>query len=99
MSRRTETRYEALLNGVSGQWTAMLHAAKVTRRRSGDCTGKATRALTRGGLALPLKEGRREAEREVSRGRSRPSPSGQGDPRTRLCALSKGRTERRVVGV
>jgi len=42
---------------------------KGKRRRSGDRAGKAT-VLTRGDLALRLKGRRREAEREVSRGRS-----------------------------
>ena len=44
-------------------------ATKGRRRKSGDGAAKAT-ALTWGGLASRLKGRRREAEREVSRGRS-----------------------------
>src|SRR5437867_138622 len=65
-------------------------ATKGRRRRSGGWAGKA-RALTWGGLASCLKGRRREAEREVSRGRNSPASHRGAKGRTegrarRLCA-------------
>ncbi len=61
------------IRGGAGQgeraMTAKLSRPKARRRKSGGCAAKAS-TLTWGDLALCLKGRRREAEREVSRGRS-----------------------------
>ena len=97
-SRRTEIGYEALPTGASGRVPAKLLRPKGRRRRPGDCAGKVT-TLTWGDLALPPKGGRREAEREVSRGRS--SEAEAGSDATKLAEAGrfgdvKGRTKGRA---
>src|SRR5450631_1591043 len=71
-------------------------ATKGGRRRSGDSAAKAT-TLTWGDLASCLKGRRREAEREVSRGRSSGPRSRAGCTRTSEASDgAKGQTERRA---
>lgn len=72
-------------------------ATKGKWRKSGDCAGKGV-VLTWGGLALCLKGRRREAEREVSRGRSSGAEAGQGGSpgRPEVFSEAKGRTEGRA---
>jgi hypothetical protein len=74
-SRRTGIGYEALPTGASGRVSAKLLRPKGRRRRPGDRAGKVT-TLTWGDLASPLKGGRQEAEREVSRGNSSGAEAG-----------------------
>jgi hypothetical protein len=90
-SRRTGTGYKAWWVGASELKIAKLHGPKghcvdpaVVRRRS--------RSLTWGDLALCLKGRRREAEREVSRGRSSQPETAE----SLIAALMKVRTEGRA---
>lgn len=90
-SRRTGTGYKAMWLGVSGLLTAKLHRPK------GHCVNPAavrrkSRSLTWGDLALRLKGRRREAEREVSRGRSNQRATADAS----TAVLMKGQTEGRA---
>jgi len=93
-SRRTETGYEALLSRASGLVTAKLSRPKAKWRRSGGCARKVECSLPGEISPCGLKGRRREAAREVSRGRSTDGkPAGATERRWPEASL-KERTER-----
>jgi hypothetical protein len=96
VGRRTETGYQALRARASGRVTAKLSRPEADGVNPA-AAQRRPRTLTWGDLALRLKGRRREAEREVSRGRSSDVEAGQGAPVTpEVFSDVKGRTERRA---
>ncbi len=97
-SRIHASTYRNRLRGVApqGEWAGTHEALAIKRvgRRAGDGVVKAT-SLTWGDLASRLKGRRREAEREVSKGRSSAAEAGKGPGRFgRVKDRTEGRANR-----